>query len=743
MARLIISTDRATGASQTLAALLVSLCVIGTSAHAQSASSAEPAVSAEPLVVLEADSLHRDEEKQLIIAEGRVEARYGGRLLRAEQLIYDLQKKTVRAKGGVELIEADGSVRFADEVEVDSALNAGVATGFSVRLEGGGTLAAGSAIRNEDGSAELGRMVYTACPICDDGEGSPTWTLKARRARQDTKNNLIVYRDAVLRLKGIPVVYLPYFAHPDPSAERQSGLLPPEIGRNTRTGWFVTQPYLWTVDPYTDFTIAPQAFVRVNPLLKLDLRRRFYSGSAEFSGSIGYDRDFDNTGARFGNRTVRGHVFGTGDFRIDENWRWGFSLARTTDDLYLRRYGIAGAETRRGIYSGDITRLYSQINLVGQDSNSYSEVSAISVQGLRFDDTSDTTPAALPIGETEHVFRDPLLDGQFRLQASTAVVARGGDGIDSTRISAGFSYALNRKIGPGILVQPFAQGRGDAYRIAGGSGDPDTLIRSNGVVGAEVRWPLIRPGNRVDVLIEPIAMAAYASSDGNDPRIPNEDSIRFELDESALFRANAAPNADVFEPGPRASFGLRAAATTQLGSISAVAGRRWRSQLRPELFGALTNLDETLSDWVGGVDADLGPNFGGNVRFRLDNNLNIQRIDASARAKIWRLTTAARYFAVDEALSGLGPNSEISGTADVRLTRHWSAGYTVRRDLERNTNLSQGARLRYSDDCTFLEFSYDRDQIFDRTLGPATTFSVRIGLSTLGILGTNNRRDNF
>ncbi len=743
MARLNISTDRIGGASHTLAALAVSLCVLSGAAHAQSRDLLDLPIEGEPLVALEADTLTRDEEQQLIIAEGRVEARYGGRLLRADELIYDLQKKTVRAKGSVELIEADGSVRFADEVEVDSELSAGVATGFSVRLEGGGTLAAGSAIRNGDGSAELGRMVYTACPICDNGGKSPTWTLKARRARQDTQNNLIVYRDAVLRLKGVPVIYLPYFAHPDPSAERQSGFLTPEIGRNTRTGWFVTQPYLLTVDPYTDFTIAPQAFVRVNPLLKLDLRRRFYSGATEFSGSIGYDRNFDNAGARFGNRTVRGHVFGTGAFRIDENWRWGFSLARVTDDLYLRRYGIPGADSRRGLYSGDITRLYSQLNLVGQRSNSYTEVSAISVQGLRFDDNRDTAPSALPVGETEHVFRDPLLDGQFRVQASTAVIARSGDGVDSARLSAGFQYAVNRKIGPGILVQPFAQGRSDVYRIGGRPGSPDSLIRSNGVVGAEVRWPFVRPGNNVDLLIEPVALAAYASTSGNDPRIPNEDSIRFELDESALFRANAAPNFDVFEPGPRASFGLRAAATTKLGSISAVGGRRWRAQLRPDLFGALSNLDETLSDWVGGVDADLGPNFGGNVRFRLDNNLSLQRIDASARAKIWRLSASARYFNVAEQLSGLGPNSEISGSADYQVTRHWGAGYVVRRDLERNTNLSQGARLRYTDDCTFIEFSYDRNQTFDRTLGPSTTFSIRIGLSTLGVLGSNNRRDQF
>lgn len=752
MARYEFNIERqGTSVAYGAAAIAFSLTFLGDAALAQTAPTV--AASEDEAVLLEADSFSEDSANDIFTAEGQVEARYGERLLRADKVIYDRANHQVRAIGSVELVSANGDVQFAEELVVDDTLSVGVATGFSSRLQSGGTLAAGSGVRRADGSVALTRMVYTACPICRTGDSSPTWTLRARRAVQDKKHEIIAYRDAVLRFKGVPVLYTPYFAHPDPTVGRKSGLLPPNLGRNNRTGFFYTQPYLWAVDPYTDFTVAPQLFTKVNPLLNLDLRRRFYSGYSRFSGSVTYERDFDNQGDRFGDREVRGHVFGEGSFRLSKDWSWGFGAARTTDDLYIRRYAIQGAQERRGIYGGDETRLFSQINIVGRSEHAYTEITALSVQGLRFDDNSRTTPTVLPLSETTHIFTDPLLKGRLKLQGSSAVLLRKSGETDSARISASASYDFSKTLGPGVVVTPFLQGRSDAYRLAGGFNQIDTdadpltppeavkrptdyLVRTVGVGGVEARWPFVRPGKTVDLLIEPVGFAAYGSRNGNRNRIPNEDSISFELDESALFRPIATPNFDVFEPGARASFGLRAAATTGRGSLVGVAGRRWRDTLRPDLFNQVSNLDERVSDWVAGVDADFKP-FNGNVRFRLDDNLNLERVDASASARFWRINVNARYFNVLGNISGFGPSSEIQGATDVRLTRRWTSGFGVRRDLDARTNLSQNAFIRYQDDCTFVEFSYARNETFDRSLGPTTVVALRIGLSTLGVIGAS------
>jgi LPS-assembly protein len=43
--------------------------------------------------------------------------------------------------------------------------------------------------------------------------------------------------------------------------------------------------------------------------------------------------------------------------------------------------------------------------------------------------------------------------------------------------------------------------------------------------------------------------------------------------------------------------------------------------------------------------------------------------------------------------------------------------------------------LIYQDDCSFLELAYSRSETFDRRLGPSEGFRIRVGLTTLGVIG--------
>src|SRR5262249_6911706 len=155
----------------------------------------------------------------------------------------------------------------------------------------------------------------------------------------------------------------------------------------------------------------------------------------------------------------------------------------------------------------------------------------------------------------------------------------------------------------------------------------------------------LRPGQNVDVEVAPVVMAAYGSQSTPDPRIVNEDSLGFELDDSDLFRPNGAPNYDLWEPGARVSMGVRATARAHSGeSLSFLFGRRWRDQVDDQ-FSQASNLREKASDWVGMVQTDLGHNFGAEARFQLDDtDLNVQRIDVGVRAAIDRFSTTAHYF---------------------------------------------------------------------------------------------------
>jgi LPS-assembly protein len=728
-----------------LAALAAALTVgVSASASAQTLAPA-PTSSAEQSanVLLEADEIINDEIGRSVIAQGDVQVRYEGRTLRADQLVYNLDTGVIRAIGNVQIVLEDGSVTHAQEVEADEAMNVGSASELRARLGASGTLAARSAVRRSAEESELNNVIYTSCPICEEGDRPPTWSLRARHAVQDRDSRTIRYQGAVLEVLGVPVLYLPFMAHPDPSVGRASGLLPPDIGRNRRLGIFYEQPYYWAISPSQDLVASLRLHENVNPLIGLDYRKRFWSGQLQFESSFTQEQLFDDEGELLGDERFRYHVFGEGLFDINSYWQWGFGVETAYDDEYLRRYAIDGTGERRGRYIGQDTRLISQIYAVGQDADSYSSIAFVNFQGLREDDNSELLPLILPFAETERVLTEPLFKGQVRLQANLAALARNDDGVgpflgNDSRLSVGATWRRDAVFGPGIVFSPFGQVRGDIFAVETATGEYDSVSRGLGMAGAEVSWPFMRPGERFDVIVEPVVMAAVATEDAEDPRIVNEDSLAFELDDSNLFRPNAAPNYDLWEPGPRVSAGVRATFRAATGeNATLLVGRRWRDEAAVG-FNEQSNLPDSTSDWVASGQVDLGRRFGAEARLRLsDEALELQRIDLGVRGAVGRISANLRYFQVDEAVQAdpTDPNREVNANVGVELARGWRAQLGLTRDLDSDINLRQDIRAIYEDDCTFLEIAYTRSETTRGTIGPNEGLQIRIGLRSLGVFG--------
>ena len=710
------------------------LAVVAPFALAQPA----PAQDDSEQVVLIADSLFENEEDNTVIAEGNVEASYQGRILKADRIVYNRTTNKVRATGNVIILDEDGTERFAEEVEVSSNLSDGYAVGFSVRMPSGGQAVANSAIRQEGGLNALDQVVYTSCPICEEGD-TPTWALRARRAVLDEEDQMISYRDAVLEVAGIPVFYLPYFAHPDPSSDRRSGLLFPDIGISSKVGFFYQQPYYWAISDHQELTIAPEVFEKVNPLLELDYSKRFWSGRLNINTSVTSETLFDGDGepVEGSEESVRSHVFADGLFALNRDWDWGFGLERASDDLYLRRYDIDGEGDERGLYTGRPRRLLSQLFLVGQKEDFYSETAVLSFQGLREADNNDTIPLVAPMAYTERSF-DLGNYGRASLQASAAALTR-DVGADSQRVSVGADWSQRSVLPGGFLLEPFADVRADYYALDEEvSGEPD-VTRALGSGGVRLSYPLIRRGKSMDLKIEPIAMGAWGVSNANDDPIPVEDSDFFEMDTTNLFASNGAPGYDLYEGDGRAALGIRAQARWRNGvTLSTEAGRRWRSTT-DAAFDSYTNLQGTTSDWVANSSLDLGRALKLQANVRLDEDTwDVNRIDAKIETQIWRFNGSAQYFQLADTLrpSGVGEEGALLRGA-FKLSDRFSVQYAQQRDIQSGFNTARVVGVSYSDDCSVFTVGYERRDSRDRDLGPSESITFRFTLRTLGAFGSS------
>lgn len=719
-------------------------------AHPGNAHAQNPVIeseAAQPKVVLDADNIYVNDADNTVIAEGNVEAKYEGRILRSDRLVYDRNTNRVRASGNVIILDEDGTENFADEIETDANLADGYAIGYSTRIPNGGLAVAESAVRTSAGYNALDKIVYTSCELCDEDD-TPTWALRARRAVLNQEAQMMSYRDAVLEVAGIPVFYLPYFAHPDPTSERRSGLLAPDFGTSSKLGVFYQQPYYWAISPHQELTVSPKVMANVNPLLELNYRKRFWSGSVTANVSFTEEQEFDSDGERFGENEFRGHIFAEGGFAIRPGWRWGFAVEQVSDDLYTRRYDISGENDERGLYAGQPRYLLNQLYTQAQSQNWYFDTALLTFETNREDDSDARLPSALPLMYGERLF-DYGDFGTLAVSASTAILER-ELGVDSYRASGGADWSTTRVLPGGILVNPFAEGRYDYYQVDDTGSTGSTISRGAASLGTRISYPLYRPGETVDILIEPEAMFAYGTSGANDPDIPIEDSLFYELDETSLFEANAASGFDTYEGGSKASFGASVSARWKNGmTISALGGRRWRDMSDP-VFDVGSNLDGTVSDWVAGVSADFGSPLKIETRVRLDDDdLALNRIDARVKTSFWRFRGDARYYNISGDVTESGFSDEgVTVTSDLKLTDNYYFLYSLSRDMSGRADatgrtsdprdIRQSLGFAYEDDCSRFEIAFERSEAIDRTLGPEDSIKFRFALKTLGGFGSND-----
>ena len=704
-------------------------------------------------VYLEADTATREGDVISATSDGdRVLARFRNTTLQAGRLTYDLNLGVATADDRVEFVDPEGNIVFASHLELDADLKAGVAVDFATRFRNGASLMAATAVRRSQNVNELNYALFTPCPICD-AEGNPkepSIAIQAEKVVQDESLRAVLYRNAVFRVGGVPVFYLPYFAHPDPTVERASGFLVPNPSYDEGRGFSLEIPYLQVVSPSEDWLISPQINTRVAPLLNLQWRRRFEDGTVVLRGGYTYERNFgdfdlDSDGdaesnVKFGDRTSRSYFLGHGRFDPAGPWRWGFTAERTSDKTLFDRYDVRDPYQDNGLYYGDQRRLISQIYAEHQTDRSYVSIAAFTLQSLRVARFDPVTPAlnefeddgALPVVapliEARWEPDDPVLGGRLRLRGSAVSLSRddyvgspvlrpeiippgptlGLPGADSRRVSAQVDWRKTVFSPMGVRWEPFIDLRADLYSVSdlppAMGVEEEEIGRGRATAGVDVSYPLIRRFGAADMIIEPMAQLSISTDPDLDPRIPNEDSQTTELDESSLFRVDRFPGYDLYEGGLRFTTGARATLRWDSGrQASLFIGRSFRSEEEPAFLAPVpdaptdlydpSGLTSDTSDWV--VQGDFSPSdrIRGWGHATIDSSGNVRRAEIAVDGRWGRRNLATVSYILDRSNPLAGPgnrNYEFLQLAGQQFVYgNWGIAFSGIADLERTPRPGQ------------------------------------------------------
>lgn len=711
-----------------LAALAATAASLGGAGEGVAQSAEEQQLRQTP-VLFKADDLSYDRELQIITARGNVEFTQGERILLADTVTFNQRTDTVTASGNVSIRDVEGDVFFADYAELSGDLANGVARSIRIRLANDARIAAAGGRRIAGNRTEMRKAVYSACKSCPDNPNrAPIWQVKAYQAAHDKANKSVEYRDAFLEFFGIPVFYTPYLTHPDPSVKRKSGFLAPSYGSDSELGAILRAPYYWVINDQSDATLTPIYTTDEGPAFRGEYRNRFRHGEFDGDGSVTEGSTDD------GSKDIRGHFDGTLKADLGETWRGKIDVEFASDDTYLRRYGISSEDT-----------LTSQAQIEGFRGRTYATGSVIRFQGLRAEDESGQTPFIHPIMDYNYVGEPGDHGGRFSFDANLLALTRTRS-TDTRRVSLKGGWELPHIGSAGEIVRVFASIQADGYWVNEVT-DPDDPSRDlSGVTGRlfpqagfEWRMPFVRREGRISQIVEPIAGVIIAPNDGNPDKVPNEDSLDFELDDTNIFSANRFTGLDRVEGGQRLFYGLRGAVYGANGGYSeAFLGQSFRPR-EDDTFPTGSGLRNEISDLIGRVQ--IAPTTGARLlyRFRLGiDDFNFQRNELSAAfGPRWAAVSASYLFSRQNDTTAEFPDrEEITLSLRSQFLDYWAFTASTRRDLDAGDTIEHRFGLVYEDDCFTFTADFSRSFTQDRDVKPTDTFFFRVTLRTLGSVAT-------
>ncbi len=319
-------------------------------------------ISADQKIKITADEILVDQDKGVIKATGNAIANdQKGSKIKSDVIIYDENESIINADGNIILNDIDGNTYFLDKLESDDEIQNLKGTKIRARLDDGSRIVGSKLVRKE-GITALENTEYTPCLENDYLiENCPGWKLKAKNIFQDSRKKTIYYDHARIHLFNVPLFYLPYFSHPDPSVNKRSGFLMPTVETDQNLGDSFSIPIFYNIKGNLDLTFTPTIQSKSNDFYSINYRQLNNRGLFNIDASI--DDNNDNGG-------TSSHLFFEGNLN-NPYGTLNTYLQTSNNDTYMRKNKI-----------NKLTVLKFGLNFELTDENQYFAIDTVAYKHL-------------------------------------------------------------------------------------------------------------------------------------------------------------------------------------------------------------------------------------------------------------------------------------------------------------------------------------------------------------------------
>tara|TARA_B100000686_G_scaffold340072_1_gene415174 strand:- start:875 stop:3511 length:2637 start_codon:yes stop_codon:yes gene_type:complete len=583
----------------------------------------------------------------------------------------------------------------------------------------------------------VSKGAFTTCKKRPN-EKCPPWIIEAKEARHDKNKKTIYYKNAWLKIYDVPVLYYPYFFHPDPTVKRQSGFLTPQIGESQTLGSSAYIPYFYVISDKKDLTLKPRIFTDNKFSIQTEYRQvsKKMNHIFDFSLTQGHDSSENDQ------NDARSHFFSNSiidlDMPVFDLSNLEIQLQKTSNNTYLKLFDLESPLFGNEGSSGGVSTLNSFINLTANKEDLDLDASVEVYEKLE-KSNSDRYEFILPsYNLNKNIKKYDKLDGTLTFSSSGSQHIYDTNIFEAQIINDLLYNSEDKYLSSGIknnynilLKNVNSDGR-NSEKI---SNDPKAELLSTFIF--ESSYPLLREGINFNNYLTPKISLRYSPTEMKNL---NDEDRRININN--IFSLDRIGFADTIESGQSLTIGTEYKKTrkeeknnTSKDVLEFSLATVFRDEINEDI-PASSSLGNRSSDIFGHIGVEPNNFFNSSYNFTVDNNIDqFKYHDVTANFKVNNFVTSFKYI---EEKDNIGNENYLQNITSYKFDENNSISFATRKNKKIDLTEYYDLIYRYQNDCLTAAISYNKEYYADGDLKPTEQLFFSLTIVPLGSYETKN-----
>ena len=560
----------------------------------------------------------------------------------------------------------------------------------------------GNSIIHNKNETLVSKGIFTSCKIKND-EKCPPWLIKADQVKHNKKNKTIEYKNAWLNVYDFPLVYFPFFYHPDPTVKRQSGFLLPKLSNSSTLGNSIQLPYYKVISDNKDLTFSPKIFFDDNVLLQTEYRQKNKNSELITDQSINFNDD-----------STRSHFFG--NFKNStENYEYQLNIESTSNKNYLKKYEVTSP------LIDDNMNLNSFISFEKDSDNSYFSTSFEVFEDLTKNDSDSF----------EYIYPNYLFNKQINSNTPGSVEFNTSGyqkKYDTNRYDAvivnDIKYNSLQNISKTGSINNFSFILKNLNTDGENSTNHGNSLKNKILTSFQIdtKHPMKKETDSYLNYLTPKASLKFSPTETKNIR--NEENT---VNYLGLFNVDRFNDNQMIEGGESLTLGFDYTSKSKQNNkgLGLSIGQVYRLSENTDLPIA-SSLGQKRSDFIGNLNYDYSEKLNINYSFAIDNNFQDTNYDfIETSLSLNKFITSFKFLNTNKAL---GDKSFISNTSKINFNNEHSLNFITNKNLDENYTEYYDLIYEYKNDCFAASVEYKKSfyNDVDIVAGENIMFSIKI-----------------